>query len=87
MKNPEQVDIMNEVKHDDNDIKHEVTNCVDDSNSVISAKDEDNLKTYIEKYTKLMEIFFSANFLNMNQLKTNIMVVPKRNPSKQWLNE
>merc|ERR1711867_387149 len=87
MKNPEQVDITNEVKHDDKDIKHEVTNFVDDSNSVISAKDEDNLKVYLEKYTKLMKIYYSTNFLKMNESKTNIMVIPKRNPLKNWITE
>ena len=62
MRDPEQVDICKEVKNDEKDVKHEVTNFVDDSNSIISAKDEDILKKYFEKYTKLMKIYYIQTF-------------------------
>ena len=78
MKDPEQVDISNELKSEEKDIKHEVTNFLDDSNTIISAKDEEILKKYLEKYTKLMKIFYSTNFLKMNWSKTSIVVIPKK---------
>ena len=36
---------------------------------------------------KLMKIFYSANILKMNPSKTNIMIIPKRNNSKEWKKE
>ena len=87
MLDPKQVDITEEVKNNDNEIDHKVTNFVDDSNSVISSKNEDKLKEYLEKYTMIMKIFYSANFLKMNQSKTNIMIIPKRSSEKEWLKE
>ena len=87
MLDPKQVDITEEVKSDDKEIDHKVTNFVDDSNSVISSKNEDKLKEYLEKYTMIMKIFYSANFLKMNQSKTNIMIIPKRSSEKEWLKE
>ena len=83
MHDPKQLDITEEVKSNDKEIEHKVTNFVDDSNSVIASKNEDNLKVYLEKNTKLMKIFYSANFLKMNQSKTHIMIIPKRNTSKE----
>ena len=76
------MDITEEVKSNDKKIEHKVTNFVDDSNSVIASKNEDNLKVYLEKYTKLMKIFYSANFLKMNQSKTNIMIIRRGTPQK-----
>ena len=36
---------------------------------------------------KLMKIYYSTNILKMNQLKTNIMIIPKRNNKKEWKKE
>ena len=63
LKDPEQVEISKNLKNEEKDIKQEVTNFVDESNSIISTKDEDILKKYLEKYTKLMKIFYSMNTL------------------------
>ena len=84
MKKPEEVKLPKEIKVDDNQTKHEVHNFVDDSSSVISCKNEDKLIEYIKKYTKLMKIYYLANILKINQSKTIMMIVPKKNSKIKW---
>ena len=77
MKDPVKFGITNNVKIDNEDINHYVHNFVDDSNSIISGKKEEDIKSYTEKYMKL------TNVLKMNQLNTNIMIIPKQNNKKE----
>ena len=87
MKDPEKYGITDEVKIDKEGINHYVHNFVDDSNSIISGRKEDEIKSYTIKYMKLMKIYYSTNILKMNQLKTNLMIIPKRNNKKEWKKE
>ena len=79
IKNPEEVDLPADIKAKDKEIKHEVHNFVDDSSSIISSIDKVKLVKYLEKYTKLMKIYYSATILKVNQSKTIMMIVPKKN--------
>ena len=87
MKDPAKYGITNEVKIDNEDINHYVHNFVDDSNSIISGRKEEDIKSYTIKYMKLMKIYYSTNILKMNQLKTNIMIIPKQNSKTEWKKE
>ena len=58
-------------------IEHTVENFVDDSNSVIAAKPESNIKEYINNYMLLMSKFYTMMKLKMNPEKTSLMINAK----------
>ena len=76
-----------ELKNEEKEISHNVHNFVDDSSGVISSNHDTKLINYLEKYTKLMKIFYSANILKINQTKTIMIVVPKRKNKTNWKKE
>ena len=82
--NPEHVGLPKELKNEEKEISHNVHNFVDNSSSVISSNDDTKLINYLEKYTKLLKIFYSMNILKINQTKTIMMVVPNRKNETNW---
>ena len=62
-----------------NTIDHSIVNYVDDSTNLISSKNIDNLKSYIDNYYVLMENFYNINFLKLNPDKTKLLVTCKPN--------
>ena len=58
-------------------IQHLTVNFVDDSNSVISFNDQNQLKTYLESYYKLLHNFYNINKLKINPDKTNLLLIFK----------
>ena len=59
------------------DIEHETTNFVDDSNSVITFKDPVTANAYLQAYFDLMIGYYNQQKLKLNQMKTNLLVVSK----------
>ena len=58
-------------------IQHLTINFVDDSNNVITFNDQNQLKTYLESYYKLLHSFYNINKLTINPDKTNLLLIGK----------
>ena len=58
-----------------NKIEHNVTQFVDDSNSVIIFKDKDQIMEYLNMYFWLLKIYYNMNKLLINDDKTNMLVI------------
>ena len=56
-------------------IEHEVQQFIDDSNSTITFDDPTDAKEYLNKYFQLLKIFYNASKLQLNDDKTNLMVI------------
>lgn len=54
----------------------QITICyVDDATAIISCKDINILKNYIDNYYKLLEAFYNINHLKLNSDKTKFMII------------
>ena len=58
-------------------VDHTTVNFVDDSTSIITFKNGNDIKSYIESYFKLLLSFYNANRLKLNSDKTNLLLVNK----------
>ena len=63
------------------EIEHEVTQFVDNSNSTITFSNNKDIKRYITKYFFLLKIYYNMSKLKINDDKTNMMMInrPKHN--------
>ena len=59
------------------DMDHQVTNFVDDSNSAIVFTNEDDINPYITAYMKLLSGYYNMNKLKINESKTNLMILKR----------
>merc|ERR1712240_205865 len=55
-------------------IEHLTYNFVDDSTSIISFTNPVDIKTYLTKYFKLLQVFYTINKLQINSDKTQLML-------------
>ena len=73
--------VNNKITGDDkvkfNNVQHLTVNFVDDSNSVITFNDQNQAKTYLESYYKLLHNFYNINKLKINPDKTNLLLIFK----------
>ena len=59
-------------------IDHDVFNFVDDSNSALTFKNTDQLNEYRTAYLNLMIGYYQINKLKINESKTNLRIVEKK---------
>ena len=65
------------------DIDNYTVQYVDDSTTMISTNDTQDIKKYIDNYFTILEHFYTINKLTLNQDKTKFMVIVK--PNKRHL--
>ena len=58
-----------------NEFEHEVAQFVDDSNSVIIMSDRRKITQYLNSYFLLLKIYYNLNKLQINDDKTNLMLI------------
>ena len=64
-------------------IEHKICQYVDDSNNIIGADNNTELKIYIENYHELLEQYYTANKIKMNKTKTKFIItrsIESKNP-------
>ena len=69
-----------------NNVQHLTVNFVDDSNSVITFNDQNQAKTYLESYYKLLHNFYNINKLKINPDKTSLLLNYKPKHSQHFKN-
>ena len=62
---------------------HITINFVDDSTSIISFNEHNQIKNYLETYFNLLSCFYNSNNLKINSDKTKLLLIhpPKLNPT------
>ena len=65
------------VRYEKYDADHTVINFVDDSNSLISFKDPTQANHYLDRYFRILILYYRQNKLLLNPEKTNVMIVAK----------
>jgi len=58
---------------------HSTTSFVDDSTHIISFKDINNIRQYLDNYFVLLQKYYNINKLKLNSNKTKFMIVNNRN--------
>ena len=65
---------------------HCTINFVDDSSSVISFKDTNNIKNYLTDYYNLLDSYYNINFLQINPDKSKLLLIYKSKHKNQFVN-
>merc|ERR1711954_456899 len=68
------------------EIEHNTLNFVDDSASVVSFIDENDMKNYVELFMATLEEYYNINKLKINKKKT-VIIVFKGAKSEKDVNE
>ena len=58
-------------------INHQITNFVDDNSNIISFKNHEDIKSYLENYFLLLIRFYNINKVKLNSDKTKLTIVSK----------
>ena len=58
-------------------INHQITNFVDDNSNIISFKNHEDIKNYLENYFLLLIRFYNINKVKLNSDKTKLTIVFK----------
>ena len=58
-------------------INHHITNFVDDNNNIISFKNHENIKIYLENYFLLLIKYYNINKVKLNSDKTKLTIIFK----------
>ena len=58
-------------------INHQITNFVDDNSNIISFKNHEDIKNYLENYFLLLIRFYNINKVKLNSDKTKLTIVSK----------
>ena len=66
-------------RHDYTGINHFVICYIDDTTNIISCKDKEKLHNYIQRYYYLINSYYSANKLLLNEDKTQLLITCKNN--------
>ena len=69
--------ILKEATYTENNTDHETVNFVDDSNSVISFENTDEINKYLSTFFKVLKLYYDTMKLKINSDKTNVLVVNK----------
>ena len=64
-----------DTNNDTNDIQQYCIQFVDDSTTMITTNDINNIKTYIDKFFITLEQYYKINKLTLNPDKTKFMIV------------
>ena len=65
---------------------HCTINFVDDSSSIISFKDSNNVKNYLTDYYNLLDSYYNINFLQINPDKSKLLLILKPKLKNQFEN-
>ena len=65
------------VRHEEYNAEHTVVNFVDDSNSLISFGDPTHANHYLDRYFRILILYYRQNKLLLNPEKTNVMIVAR----------
>ena len=57
------------------DIEHTTINFVDDSSSIVSFKESDEMNYYLDKYMEILKIYYNKMKLKINSEKTTLMII------------
>ena len=60
------------------DIEHTTDNFIDDSNSVIEFNDPTDANFYLDRFLKVLKIYYNDNKLQINTDKTSLLVISKQ---------
>ena len=66
----------NPTKYDN--VEHATINFVDDSNSIITFNDSDEINYYLDRYFKILKKYYNVMKLKLNPDKTNILTVSRK---------
>ena len=58
-------------------IRHHITNYVDDNSNIIGFKNHEYMKTYLENYFILLERYYNINKVKLNNDKTKLVIFYK----------
>ena len=58
-------------------IEHNTANFIDDSNSVIKFEDPSEATTYIDRFLKVLKIYYNNQTLKVNADITSLLVIAK----------
>ena len=77
---------MGESKLNIKNIYHQITNFVDDNTNIISFKNHENIKKYLENYFLLLIRFYNINKVKLNSDKTKLTIVCKNSMESLFKN-
>ena len=57
--------------------QHHITNFVDDNTNIISFKNHENIKQYLENYFLILKKYYNINKVKINSDKTKLTIIHK----------